>query len=178
MRARYYRSLLLRAAFIVVGIVVVIVAATWIRNGSQRHNSQQAAVLPQSPPLLMEHRRYENCGHNTEKELELSPELRRLKPEELAQLYNAASYQVSEERLRVFSSEPGLCPQCKGRMFVGIYGDKVAMFYGMPAGPHQLKEETNIPVGKLPPHAAADLKAGIPVDNYEELLYLLEGLTN
>ena len=178
MRARYYRFRFLGATLTLIGIIVIIVAARGVNNGFRYRNSRRAAIELLSPPLLVEHCHYESCGHDLEKETELSQEQRQLKPKELAQLYNASGYQVSEERLRVFNSEPGLCPQCKDQLFVSVEGDKVAVFYGLSAGPCQLKEKTSISVQKLPPQAVADLKSGIPVKSQEELLYLLEGLMN
>ena len=63
-------------------------------------------------------------------------------------------------------------------MFVGLDGDEVAVFYGVPGGPRQLKERAQIRAESLPPQAVVDLQAGIPVANLEELLHVLEGLMN
>ncbi|NMA54532.1 MAG: hypothetical protein GX952_01195 [Firmicutes bacterium] len=169
-----------RRFLIAISILIIIALFSLNRLGGdvQRHGSRKTVVKQQSPSLLVEDCYYEGCGHNITEEQELAPDLRRLAPQELARLYNAAVYQVSEYRLTVQKSEPGLCPRCKEQVFVGIYQDKAAVFYGSPAGPHQLKEQTNIPVRKLPPQAVTDLRSGIPVNSQQELLQLLEGLMN
>lgn len=174
--SRPWRSVLLLTTL--AGVIVLFATVKWIGLDLKRNNSQQAATLPKVPPILVEDRHYEECGHSIEENRELSAELRLLSPKELAQIYNASTYQVSEERVRIFSQQPGICPQCKEHIFVGIDGDEVAVFYGLPGGPRQLRERTLIQAERLPLQAVADLKRGIPVANQEELLHVLEGLMN
>lgn len=181
MRSLHYNSRTWRRVAIFVmltGAILIVVAVKWAGNVPKRHDSQQTATMPKAPPILVEDRQYEGCGHRVEKEQELSAEFRLLSPKELAQLHNAATYQVSEERLRIFNHEPGLCPECKRHIFVGLDGEEVAVFYGLPGGPRQLRERTPIRMERLPPQAVSDLKLGIPVNSQEELLQVLEGLMN
>ncbi|MGI6574612.1 MAG: BofC C-terminal domain-containing protein [bacterium] len=72
----------------------------------------------------------------------------------------------------------GLCEHCRSSLFVGIYEDKVAIYYGEPGGDSWLKEVTNISLDSLPPREQADLRQGVKVTNEEELPLILEGLMN
>ncbi len=70
-------------------------------------------------------------------------------------------------------------PECKRHIFVGLDGEEVAVFYGLPGGA-AATERTNADThGKTTsPQAVSDLKLGIPVNSQEELLQVLEGLMN
>ncbi|MGI6129993.1 MAG: BofC C-terminal domain-containing protein [bacterium] len=160
------------------GIILLVVGIRWSGLLKNHSDSRQVATLPQSPPLLIEDRRYELCGHTIEQSHELEADVRLLSPKELARLYNANTYQVSQEKLQIFSDQTGLCPECKNNIVVGLYEGEVAIFYGTPGGPQQLKERTQIQAERLPPQVVVDLKSGIPISDQEELLHVLEGLMN
>ncbi len=161
-----------------VGATVLVVTIKGPGLAVNRYNSQQATTVPKSPPVLVEELRYEGCGHRVEEKRELSAELRLLAPKEIAQIYNASTYQTSDERLRLFNDRPGLCPACKEHIFVSLDGDEVAVFYGLPGGPQQLKERIQIRTEGLPLQAVLDLRRGIPVTSEKEFLHVLEGLMN
>ena len=176
-----YRSRPQRYIYVLImlmGAALLLVAVRWSGLVKSYYNSRQVATLPQAPPLLVEDCHYGLCGHTTQQSRELTAELRTLSPKEIAQLNNANTYQVSQEKLQIFSDQPGLCPDCQEHIFVGLDGDEVAVYCGVPGGPRQLKERTQIRVDNLPPQAMADLLAGIPVADSEELLHVLEGLMN
>lgn len=181
MRSSYHNSrpwIIALSLLTLVGAAFLLVFIWWTGPNNENGNNQQAVTLFKAPPVLLENRRYEQCGHSIEEKRELSDEIRRLSPREIAQLYNADTYHIDEERLRLFNRQPGLCPNCKEHIFVGLDGDEVAVFYGLPGGPQQLKERTQIRTGSLPSKAVADLELGITVANQEELLHVLEGLMN
>lgn len=140
--------------------------------------SQEVAEAPPYPVFLIEKRHYVLCDHITEQSSEFNTESGHFDPKEVAKLYNAAAYQLSSDKLYLYLDQPGLCPSCKENIFIGLCEDKVAVYYGMPGGPQQLKEQTQIPIRGLPLLALEDLKKGIPIQDGYELLYVLEGLMN
>lgn len=160
------------------GVVLLLVAVRWSGLVKDYYSSQETTILPQAPPLIVENRQYGICGHTIQQNRELTAEFRTLSPKEIAQLYNADTYQVSQEKLQLFCDCPGLCPECRKHIFVSLDEDEVVVYSGVPGGPHELKERTQIRVDNLPPQAVEDLQAGIPVADSEELLHILEGLMN
>lgn len=73
------------------------------------------------------------------------------------------------------ADEP-LCEDVNG-MFVGVYGDELAIFEGTPDGCHRLVETKSISVRGLPAFQRTDLERGIVFSSEDELFQILEGLT-
>jgi len=69
-----------------------------------------------------------------------------------------------------------LCREHANNMFIGVKDGYVAVFYGKPGGKAILKEVTKIPIAKLIPGDAEELKHGMVVQSREELLRFIEGL--
>ncbi|TCL35808.1 BofC-like protein [Anaerospora hongkongensis] len=69
-----------------------------------------------------------------------------------------------------------LCREHANNMFIGVKDGYVAVFHGKPGSKAILKEVTKIPITKLVPGDAEELKHGMVVQSREELLRFIEGL--
>ncbi|NLW56839.1 MAG: hypothetical protein GX050_09575 [Firmicutes bacterium] len=53
-----------------------------------------------------------------------------------------------------------LCPDCREKEFIGIYGDEIGVYAGSPERPGPLKQVIPVKIGKLPAEEVNDLRAG------------------
>lgn len=121
---------------------------------------------------------YSQCGHR-EVLRERTPEDEiGLTLDDLRTIYRDWSIELDGSDILLNSAIDGLCEYCREKIFVGIHEGRVAVYYGEPGGEAWLKEVTEIPVENLPPREQEDLRAGIPVEDEEELPHILEGLMN
>ncbi|MDK2856481.1 MAG: hypothetical protein PWQ41_1480 [Bacillota bacterium] len=163
---------------ILVGLLLAGAISAW-KWVSLRTNEAPSPVFLTGPNTrVVEEVTYDGCGHVVRSEKELPRSQQGLNLDQLSRLYPAWNVTVSEGNLRLTTSQPGLCPACKGNLFVGLDGDEVTVFYGTPGGPKELKERTGISAAGLPEEALLDLKAGIPIESQEQLSQVLEGLMN
>ncbi|ACL69984.1 BofC C-terminal domain-containing protein [Halothermothrix orenii] len=82
---------------------------------------------------------------------------------------------IPERGLILYREVNDLAPEDRNKVFIGIKGNKVAIFYGTPES-RVLKQKTDINVEDLPQKDKIALKQGITVNSQEELLSILEGL--
>lgn len=80
-------------------------------------------------------------------------------------------------RLRLIREIASLCPVCSRARFLGIADGFVAVFRGTPRHRGEILQVTRIPAAELPKAEYADLQAGIPVQDENERLRLMEGLS-
>lgn len=80
------------------------------------------------------------------------------------------------DRVVLFSSDPGLCPELQRYRTLMVRDGHVALFYGKPDDLGPLIEVTDIPVDGLLPADQNRLQRGILVNGQEEALRFLEGL--
>lgn len=84
--------------------------------------------------------------------------------------------QFSPAQVVMSYREDAYCEAHRQNLFVGIYGERVAVFYGKPGEKPILKEVTDISLAALHPQAAEEIRRGIAVHSKEELLRVLEAL--
>ncbi|HHY98159.1 MAG TPA: hypothetical protein GX509_05425 [Firmicutes bacterium] len=118
------------------------------------------------------------CGHEEVESRDAPPEMIGLDREGLkTECKDWNIVEFSPGRVILESHRPGMSPKCRRTMHVGVKDGFVAVFYGTPAARCQVKSITQIPVSGLPPAEREDLEKGIVVSGEEELLKLLEGLS-
>ncbi|MDK2882316.1 MAG: hypothetical protein PWP58_652 [Bacillota bacterium] len=163
-------------------VLVVLLAGgattAWSGILSRPEEAPNPVFLTGPNTRIVEEVTYKGCGHVVRSEKELPGNQHGLNLDQLSRLYPDWNVAVSEEIIHFTNSQSGLCPGCKAKLFVGLDGDEVTVFYGTPEGPKEIKERTGIIAAGLPEEALLDLKAGIPVENQEQLLQVLEGLMN
>ncbi|MFP4016888.1 MAG: BofC C-terminal domain-containing protein [Halanaerobiales bacterium] len=75
----------------------------------------------------------------------------------------------------IYRSFDDVSPEDKGKMHLGVKEGRIAIFYGS-SGQKNLKKQTDIPVGELPPEEQENLRKGIEVNSDEELLAILDSI--
>lgn len=83
------------------------------------------------------------------------------------------------ERVDLVRHVPGLCPTCQNYMYIGVLGDNLVVFRGLPGLPNPVvKQDLGARLSELSLSAedVQRLRAGIPIANDEELQAFLEGL--
>ncbi|HHY91849.1 MAG TPA: hypothetical protein GX511_00740 [Firmicutes bacterium] len=163
---------------LVLGLVSVgmLVVRTWTNRGEAPPPESTFVAGPAA--RLFEEVTYETCGHVTQQERLFPDAQRGLDLEHLAALYPGWDVAAREGDVHIRTTRPGLCPECRGRLFIGLAGEEVAVFFGTPEGPHELKERTGLFTRGLPEEAIRDLRQGIPIEDEKELPQILEGLMN
>jgi hypothetical protein len=166
------------------GIILVVVLVSFGLLGARRWANRQPTPPRESrfvagpAARLVEEVTYETCGHVEKKEKPFPSSQRGLGLDDLTALYPAWDVTASDDNLVLKATRPGLCPLCREKLFVGLDGEEVVVFYGTPEGPHEIKERTGISTGGLPEEALLDLRTGIAIENKEQLSQVLEGLMN
>lgn len=173
------RYLWLGGVLLLVLTVSIFTGKTLLRNRGNGASSKEETDFRAGPTTeLLEEISYTGCGHILTEKKELPGVQQGLTLKQLADLYPAWNVTAVKDNVWLKASHPGLCPTCKQRLYVGLAGEEVAVFYGTPGGPSELKEHTGISAAGLPQDALLDLKAGIPIENQEQLSQILEGLMN
>ena len=118
------------------------------------------------------------CGH----EITMSPPggrevlLALLGLEEEAIVWNEEMVETSATGLLHSGNVDRDCRECQTFIFVGVKDGYVAVYKGLPRPDAVLREITDIPVSRLPPHLQEELKQGIIIRSEEELARFLEGI--
>lgn len=122
---------------------------------------------------------YSYCRHEVDTQTVAGSELVGHTEAELRQLYPEASITVSSP-LRVVWRETreDFCAEHGSQRYLGINGDRVAVFQGLPGMRPVVLEQTDIPVEWMPDSEIRKLRQGVVVSNDDELNELLQGLAS
>ncbi len=71
-----------------------------------------------------------------------------------------------------------LCPDCREKEFIGIYGDEIGVYAGSPERPGPLKQIIPVKIERLPAEEVEDLRAGIVYQETKEKFLILESYQN
>ena len=90
--------------------------------------------------------------------------------------YSKQVEKVNNQSYRYLERSYDLCNSCRNNQFLGLNGQRIAVFRGTPDNPGPIMEQIEIDLSKLPMEEKEDLKKGIPFRDGKEKLQLLEGL--
>lgn len=121
--------------------------------------------------------RYLRSGTEREERTRAEPAINGLSREALAQVY--PDWQIvsfGPDRVELVLEIDGVSPEMAGKYFIGLVGERVAVFYGDPAPNAPVKEMTEVTVDELQPADIQRLRAGIPVQDESHIDQVLEGI--
>lgn len=123
--------------------------------------------------ILESQKLYNICGHVESKRTEYHRE----GPfKAVIENHSKEIKKVNNQSYTYLENNHDLCDSCKKNQFLGLDGQQIAVFRGVPSKPGPITERIVINLNKLPGAEVEDLKKGIPFQDGKEKLQLLEGL--
>lgn len=166
-----------RCLWLIVTMGILGAGVLGVNQWAHRSHPSGRPVVRHTPPeiRLILVKKSARCGHFTQtSSVILEDQLKTI-----GSLYRGWEINGNEENgLTLSKVEEGLCPICGREQFIGIYHDKVAVFYGRPDRRGPVKEVMTLAVGRLPEQEKQDLDKGIVFSDSKEKLQLIEGLSS
>lgn len=172
----YSRLTLLRV--IGISLLIIIVVVWGIKQNPRAISNFRKMISPSdaaSPQkwILESQKLHTICGHVESTRTEYHKEEPFMA---VIKNYSSQVKKVNDQSYTYLESSHDLCDTCQKNQFLGLDGQGLAVFRGIPNKPGPITERIAIDLNKLPEAEIKDLKKGIPFEDGKEKLQLLEGL--
>ena len=147
--------------------------------GSVGQVAPAAPVIVSEGAILDKKVFFSYCRHEVDTQSAAGQEFIGHTEAELKELYPEASISVASP-LRVVwrETKEDFCPEHGSQRYLGVNGDRVAVFQGLPGMRPVVLDQTDIPVEWMPDGEVRRLRQGIIVRNDDELNEMLQGLAS
>ncbi|NLY74625.1 MAG: hypothetical protein GX075_04910 [Firmicutes bacterium] len=161
-----------------ISLLIMVMIGWWFKKDPALIGKFQKLVSPSDTVaprkwVLESRKLYTMCGHTVSKRTEYQLE----KPFKSVIVNHSRQIVKENDGLYVYYEEnQDLCDSCLKNQFLGIEGQRIAVYRGTPDKPGPIMEKIALNLNKLPEAEIEDLKKGIPFKDGKEKLHLLEGL--
>jgi hypothetical protein len=174
-KVAWLKATLLRV--IGISLVIIMVVYWGIKQNPVIINKLKKMVLPSDATStrkwVLESQKIYVCGHRELKRAEY----RKKGPfETVIKNYAKNVKRVNNQTFTYTERSEDLCDSCRENQFLGLAGQRLAVFRGTPGNPGPITERIVLNLKKLPEAEVEDLKKGIPFKDGKEKLQILEGL--